>query len=116
MGKRVSGFSRYLRQDVVRAIKKIISELKQSNLEYTSVLVFGSQARGRATSASDIDLCIVVPDSLMKAEPEHERRVRFCIAKLLLNTDVIVVSKSDFDKNKLSPLLHEIRTHHLRVA
>ncbi|MCL2049254.1 MAG: nucleotidyltransferase domain-containing protein [Defluviitaleaceae bacterium] len=45
-------------------LTKFITQFKQLNIQAESIILFGSQARGTATPKSDIDIAVVMRDSL----------------------------------------------------
>lgn len=48
-------------QSIIAAVKSYISAVKSCGLPVEKAVVFGSQAEGRATGWSDIDLLVVSP-------------------------------------------------------
>jgi uncharacterized protein len=77
---------------------------------FDRVILFGSQARGEATDASDIDVLIVLQDPVNASE-ELNRTSQF-IAQLCLENNVLIsrifMSRSRFETEN-SPLLRNIR-------
>ena len=75
------------------------------------VWAFGSYARGTATSESDMDICVVIP--------EMQQQDRFAISDLAweiglshdLYLSTVVFSENDFERGAISvsPLLDAIR-------
>ncbi len=50
---------RVLNQDVVREVKRYAAILREKHIPYERLIVFGSQAKGKAKKWSDIDICVV---------------------------------------------------------
>lgn len=50
---------RVLNQAVVKAVKKYAAILREKHIPYERLIVFGSQAKGKAKEWSDIDICVV---------------------------------------------------------
>jgi predicted nucleotidyltransferase len=77
-------------------LKEIVSRLV-ARLHPTRVYLFGSRARGEASSASDYDVLLVVPDS---ATPTHRREMEACDALwgIAAPIDVLVWSESEFER------------------
>ena len=50
---------RVLNQDVVKEVKKYAANLREKHIPYERLIVFGSQAKGKAKKWSDIDICVV---------------------------------------------------------
>jgi len=48
-----------MNKKTIAEVKKYEQLLKQSHVEFESLIVFGSQAKGTATQDSDIDLCVI---------------------------------------------------------
>jgi uncharacterized protein len=74
------------------------------------IVLFGSQARGEATAASDIDILIVLEDPVNASE-ELNRTSQF-IAQLCLEHNLLIsrlfIPRSRFETEN-SPLLRNIR-------
>ncbi|OGM23761.1 hypothetical protein A3D00_05195 [Candidatus Woesebacteria bacterium RIFCSPHIGHO2_02_FULL_38_9] len=47
--------------DVVSTAKKFVDAVRHSGVFVSNASIFGSYAKGNATNASDIDVCIVSP-------------------------------------------------------
>lgn len=77
---------------------------------FDRIILFGSQARGEATAASDIDVLIVLQDPVNVSE-ELKRTSRF-IAQLCLDHNLLIsrlfMPRSRFEVEN-SPLLRNIR-------
>jgi predicted nucleotidyltransferase len=56
------------------ALEKLIARAKEDEA-VLAVMLFGSQARGEATSASDVDVCLVLQPQA--AERKGEKRVEY---------------------------------------
>ena len=50
---------RVLNQAVVKEVKKYGAILREKHISYERLIVFGSQAKGKAKKWSDIDICVV---------------------------------------------------------
>lgn len=90
----------------------LLEYLKQEYQDrFDRAILFGSQARGEATPASDIDVLIVLQDPVHVSE-ELERTSRF-VAQLCLENNVLIsrlfISRSRFETEN-SPLLQNIRS------
>lgn len=108
--------SQRLGQDVQEQVKLFVSNLKNLKIPFLEVYVFGSHARARAGERSDIDLFVVLPDKEVSDPFECRVRVMRAVTLSHLNADVVVASKTDFAKNLVSPILHQIRKDGIRVA
>ena len=95
---------RYALKELERALHEIYGE------RVPVVKVYGSQARGEATSTSDIDVLLVYPDEV---RPGREiQRLRDVLAEINLRyqelVSVLPVSEKDY-QNKASPFWANIR-------
>lgn len=90
------------------ALKTYLQQEYQERLLY--VILFGSQARGDATAASDIDVLIVLQGAV-DVSKELNRTSQF-IAQLCLEYNILIsrlfLSQSRFETEN-SPLLRNIR-------
>ena len=93
--------------DPVAISKKFISELTSAGIPVSKAYLYGSYAKGNATSYSDIDICIVSPsfgkdliDEMVKLR-QISRRVDDRIEALPFGIDDI--------NNPYDPLAAEIR-------
>lgn len=52
---------RTLPESIIKLTRSFRSLLEQDNIPVESMIVFGSQAKGKARADSDIDVCVVSP-------------------------------------------------------
>jgi uncharacterized protein len=67
----------------------------------SKVILFGSQARGEASEASDVDFLVVEPE--LHGRREEWLRLRQTLRPLRLPVDILVVSEHVFDQWKDTP-------------
>ena len=89
-----------------QAVLKLIDAAK---LQYVSVGVFGSYARGEYKTSSDIDFCVII----------NERPSRAVIGLLRddadeLGAEIVFVSQEYFD-NDMSPFAQNLRRDYRRL-
>lgn len=100
--------ARYEILNILTLLREYLQQEYQERLE--RIILFGSQARGDATSASDIDVLIVLKDPV-NASTELNRTSQF-IAQLCLDHNILIsrlfLPLSRFDTEN-SPLLRNIR-------
>ncbi len=100
--------------DIVSEIKKFL--LKHYGEKIKKVIVYGSFAKGEATTDSDIDILVVVDDSL---DPRKvEEKLDDLLFEILLNRNelvsVIAVNETMFE-NYRSPLLLNVKEEGITV-
>lgn len=85
------------------------SELIKHNVQVDVILLFGSQARGNATSESDIDLAVVSKDFGKDRIREGALCNRLAY-KIDSTIEVVPLSvKQYLDPNCIFPIVHEIQ-------
>lgn len=94
---------------VLVLLQEYLQQEYQERLD--SIILYGSHARQEATSASDIDVLIVLQDPVDASE-ELKRTSQF-IARLCLDHDLLIsrlfMGRSRFESEN-SPLLRNIRS------
>jgi predicted nucleotidyltransferase len=94
--------------NILILLREYLQQEYQGRLD--RVIVFGSQARGDATTSSDIDVLIVLQDPV-NATSELDRTSHF-VAQLCLDHNLLIsrlfIPRSRFE-NENSPLLRNIR-------
>ena len=60
------------------------------------VFIFGSWARGEATSESDLDLAVLVPESRQSEIPELRRQISAQLKEVRMSVDLILVTEEYF--------------------
>ena len=97
-----------------RELKALVSELRRHNLKKCDIYLFGSTAKGFATKHSDRDFCMIMPDDTQNLDHLWVRLVA-SLGMKGFNFDLVIVTQSNFKKNKISPILHEIRETGIEV-
>jgi predicted nucleotidyltransferase len=95
--------------DVLISLREYLRQEYQDRLD--CVILFGSQARGDATTASDIDVLIVLQDPVN--ESAELKRTSHFVAQLCLEHNLLIsrffMPRSRFETEN-SPLLRNIRS------
>ena len=82
--------------------------MRQRNIPFDKIVVFGSHARGIQTNASDIDVCVVSPSF---GADYHKALVSLLNAAIDIDGDLDVVPYTPDDlADRYDPLASEIRT------
>ncbi|NJL20495.1 MAG: nucleotidyltransferase domain-containing protein [Leptolyngbyaceae cyanobacterium SM1_3_5] len=100
-----------MRREILDILMPLQAYLQREYQErFDRLILFGSQARGEATAASDIDVLIVLQDPV-DASAELDRTSQF-VAQLCLKHNLLVsrlfMARSRFEAEN-SPLLRNIR-------
>ena len=66
------------------------------------VFIFGSWARGEATTDSDLDLAVLVPEERKSEIPELRRQINRQLEPIRMSIDLILVSEEYFSKFRSS--------------
>ncbi len=93
-----------------RKINQIRKTLLREKIPFKKIILFGSYAKGFATKNSDMDLCLIFADKEKKDLENFRSRSSIALYKFEISLDIIVTTMTEFKKNKVSPILHEIRT------
>ena len=83
-----------------KAVREVVDRLLRA-APGSTVILFGSYARGQASEASDLDFLVVEPE--VQDAPAEMVRLRQVLADLPLAVDVLVVSREKFDYWKDTP-------------
>ncbi len=102
-------------QNQIKKFKKIVAD---HHIDYLELWLFGSHARNMDSTNSDVDLLFIFPDKKIQ---NYQAKIGIQ-ATLLglagmngLNFDILVTSQNEFLHNKVSPILHQIRTYGIRA-
>ncbi len=108
-----SKMSRKILQTTLTQFKKI---LKEKKVPIKTLILFGSHAKGFAKKYSDVDVCVVCKDNSEIDVKELQCELNGEAGRNGLNMDIIVTTWSNYLRNKVSPILHEIRETGKTVA
>ena len=67
----------------------------------TTVIVFGSYARGDASEASDLDLLVIEPELADKAS--EYLRLKAAVGRIGVGVDLLLFSRSEFERRSQVP-------------
>jgi len=85
--------------------KELIEEITQRLVEEFQpyrIILFGSHAWGTPTDDSDVDICVLIEESI---EPPARRATRAyrCLRGLRVSKDILVKTRAEFDRFKNVP-------------
>ena len=90
------------KKGIYKAIKFLEHCLKETGLEISKIVLFGSQAHGKASKQSDIDIVIVSKDFLNKDIFERAILTKeaeiMTIKKFKIPLDIITMTPEEFEK------------------
>ena len=101
-------------RDVELWIQKIKSILADRDIQYSQMILFGSQARGDARPDSDIDICLVIK-RIHSDLDEVRLNVNKWVALAGIPADIVLTTTESLKNDHLSPLLHEIRKNGIEI-
>ena len=87
---------------VTKAVEFLTQCLRESSLEFSKIILFGSQAKGVATEESDIDVVIISDDFEGKdifdrATLTKDAEIK-TIKKFMLPLDIITMTPEEWEK------------------
>lgn len=97
-----------VRKEIINKVKKFRSLLEKEGIPVARILIYGSYARGTFHRDSDIDVCVV-----SSAFGKDRLQERFFLShqapKIDPRIEAVPFSIRDYQHNRVSPLLHQIR-------
>ena len=82
----------------------ILEAAEREGVKVLQIILFGSRARGQASSQSDWDILVITEEKLSFAEKwEIIDKIKRKLAFLKIPNDIIFKSKEDFEKEKEIP-------------
>ncbi len=106
--------ARNKRASYAKEVKALTEALGTFGTKPLEVWLFGSRATGFDRPDSDIDLCVIVPNNTPDiASLAAQLNGRLGLAGF--NVEIVVVTAKRFKDDACSPLLHEIRSHGVRL-
>ncbi len=103
-----------VKKTILDKIKKVRALLKEEEEPVEKLILYGSHARGRAHKDSDIDLCVILKGEIPNRYKKRDELRRLCM-KVDVLIEPVVFSLKDYKKNRVSPLLHEIRKEGIEI-
>lgn len=100
-------------KDIEKKITLFAKKIEQEGTKINSLVLFGSRAKGRAKSYSDIDLAIV-SESFGKDEIATGARLRILANNIDWRIEPHPLTLQDF-KEKSNPFVHEILSSGIKI-
>lgn len=102
-----------LNHKIIQSVKHYAALLKAKGILFERIIVFGSQAAGKAKKWSDVDVCVV---SKTFGKDRQEERVKLMISRDEISLEIEPHPFNPQDlQEKWDPLAHEIRQHGIPV-
>lgn len=103
-----------LNNHTIQTVRLYADALRRRGVVFSSLIVFGSQAKGTAKKWSDIDVCVVSSEF---GNDRHTERVSLMLLRddRLLDIEPHPFSPEDL-ADKYDPLASEIRKYGIRVV
>lgn len=102
-------------KNIVRSVRRFLAAAVAEGIHVESALVYGSQATGRATPESDIDLAVIAPEF---DRGDRRRWVRK-LWKLRTATDSriepLAVGLAGWNADQGSPMIEIVRREGIRI-
>lgn len=99
---------------VIQIVKRYGKQLLEEKIPFDQLIVFGSQAKGKAKPWSDIDVCVV---STVFGKNRHDERVRLMHAR---DDSLLDIEPHPFHPDELAdkydPLASEIRKYGIQIV
>jgi predicted nucleotidyltransferase len=83
-------------ENLKEVLEEIVKRLEEG-LHPEQIILFGSYAYGELTERSDVDLLIVVPDSIEPAYRRVQRAYR-CVGAVGIPKDLVVLTREEFER------------------
>lgn len=103
-----------VKKTILTKLKRFKRLLEKEGLPIDKLLLYGSYARGTPRKDSDIDVC-VISRAFGKSRLREGFYLRHKAPEIDSRIEPIPFSLEDYRKNKISPLLHQIRKEAVEV-
>jgi predicted nucleotidyltransferase len=110
MTERVEYVSPNVAEVFYKRLQSVLSLLKQYEISFEEIGIFGSYARGTYKITSDIDLCVIT-----ETRPDRKTSGSLREEAELFRADIIYVTREYFETNS-SRFAHNLRRDYRRVS
>lgn len=104
-----------VRPGISKKLKKIKKNLLAMGLPIEKMILFGSHAKDFPGPRHDLDLCFLFDSSEKKVSEFRSEISIYLNCKLRIDADVLAYPIKHFAKNRLSPIIHEIKSHGVAI-
>ncbi|MCC6545301.1 MAG: nucleotidyltransferase domain-containing protein [Nitrospirae bacterium] len=98
------------KSQIIRTIKKFIRALKHEGISVDRVILYGSYAKGKARTDSDIDIAVVSKD-FGKDRVEEGMSLFRIAGGIDTRLEPVPISLKAFENDTWIPLIYEIRKY-----
>lgn len=102
------------RDQVKNIVKAFAKELRRQDFPFTQIFLYGSYATGKATSGSDIDVCVVSKKFSGNKGDAYERKL--WVVRRVVDSRIEPIGMTPEDLKSWSPLAHEIRKTGVKIV
>src|SRR3990172_2095115 len=104
------GYIQMGKNQIIRTIKKFIRALKHEGISVNRVILYGSYAKGKARTDSDIDVAVVSKD-FGKDRVEEGMSLFRIAGGIDTRLEPVPISLKTFENDTWIPLIYEIREY-----
>lgn len=103
-----------VKKAIVKKLMRYKQVLERNGIPVIHLIVFGSYAHGNPRSESDIDVCIV-SNKLGGDRIEEGKKLFMLAIQIDPLIEPVAYSVEQYRRDRLSPLLHEIRKNGYKI-
>jgi predicted nucleotidyltransferase len=83
-----------LDKSIIKSIKLLVNSLNSNNINFYSLVIFGSYAKNTQTKSSDLDIAIIVN----KKSKQYQVIIENLKLKSLIDLDIHIIEEEEFNK------------------
>lgn len=97
------------KKEITNLVKKVAKKAQKDNINISKAFIFGSYAKNKMKSNSDLDLCFVSPNFKNTIEAEAYLRTKIYFLNLNYNIPIYLIAYKTNEFNKNIPFVKEIK-------